>query len=394
MGRPSSSVYRRAGLARHAFVLIVAGGLAGSASFPMIAAADVKLGVLIPASGKGGGYGEQQKAAMDVFLAKYGDLGSLGRLQLLIGDTRGENVEAINLARKMISSDDVVALVGPQFSAEAEVTFPIAARARTPIVTPMAAKAGIVAASRPWAFRFALTTENTYGPLVDAWRKKYSSPEIRKVVLFMDSKDAVSAYDGKTVFPKVLKDRNIEILDTITFQTGDIDYSAQVTRAKALNPEGIVISSLYNEGGNLVRELAKQDLRKPTVVGVGANNPRFIELGGAAAEGVFAASDFFDSNKRPDMETWVADFRKRLNVQPTNAAGEIYDTLYLMRQCIVAGKAPQGDLQAQRDAIRDCWNDMKNADAPLTGQTTMQNGDAVRQPAILTVRDKRFVLDE
>ena len=152
-------------------------------------------------------------------------------------------------------------------------------------------------------------------------------------------------------FPKVLKDRGIEILDTITFQTGDIDYSAQVTRAKALMPDGIVISALYNEAGNLVRELGKQDLKKPMVVGVGVNNPRFIELAGTMAEGIYAASDFFDSNKRPGMGEWVKEFRKRLDVQPTNAAGEMYDTLYLMRQCIVAMKAPAGSLQSQRDAI-------------------------------------------
>jgi len=31
---------------------------------------------------------------------------------------RGENTEAINLTRKLISTDNVLAVVGPQFSAE------------------------------------------------------------------------------------------------------------------------------------------------------------------------------------------------------------------------------------------------------------------------------------
>ena len=103
-----------------------------------------------------------------------------------------------------------------------EVAFPLAVRGETPMVTPMAAKAGIAAANRPWAFRFALTTENVYRPLLEIWQKKQQSSPIKKVVIFMDAKDAVSSFDGKTIFPKLLNERSIEILDTVSFQTGDI----------------------------------------------------------------------------------------------------------------------------------------------------------------------------
>src|SRR6185503_11520955 len=151
---------------------------------------------------------------------------------------------------KLIDSDKVLAIIGPQFSAEAEVAFPLAVRGETAMITPMAAKAGIAAANRPWAFRFALTTNNVYGPLLDAWMKKNSAKPIKKVVILMDAKDAVSSFDGKTIFPQILKEKGIQVLDTISFQTGDLDYSAQVTRAKALNPDGIVVSALYNEAAH------------------------------------------------------------------------------------------------------------------------------------------------
>ena len=55
-----------------------------------------------------------------MFLEKYADLGGkAGKMKLVIYDTRGENTDAINLTRKLIDSDQVVAIVGPQFSAEA-----------------------------------------------------------------------------------------------------------------------------------------------------------------------------------------------------------------------------------------------------------------------------------
>ena len=172
------------------------------------ARADVAIGILIPSSGKGASYGQQQQNAINMFLEKYADLGGkAGKMKLVIYDTRGENTDAINLTRRLIDSDQVVAIVGPQFSAEAEVAFPLAVRGETPMVTPMAAKAGIAAANRPWAFRFALTTENVYRPLLEIWLKKQQSSPIKKVVIFMDAKDAVSSFDGKTIFPKLLNER-------------------------------------------------------------------------------------------------------------------------------------------------------------------------------------------
>jgi len=357
------------------------------------AKADVAIGVLIPSSGKGASYGQQQQNAINMFMEKYADIGgSAGKMKLVIYDTRGDNAEAINLTRKLIDSDQVAAIIGPQFSAEAEVAFPLAVRGETPMITPMAAKAGIAAANRPWAFRFALTTQNVYRPLLDAWLRKQEKP-IKRVVIFMDAKDAVSSFDGKTVFPALLKERGIEVLDTASFQTGDIDYSAQVTRAKALDPDGIVVSALYNEAAHTVAEIRKQAMTQPIVGGVGINDPRFIQIGGAATEGVFSGSDFFAENPKPSVAAWVADYVKRYNAKPSNAAGEMYDTLYLMRECIKSTGVAGDNVQAGRVKLRDCLAGMKDMDAPLMGATSIdQNGDGTRVPTVLEVHGGNFVV--
>ena len=368
---------------------VVAALLATACAVP--ASADVAIGVLIPSSGKGASYGQQQQNSINMFMEKFSELGgAAGKLNLVIYDTRGENTDAINLSRKLIDSDRVLAIIGPQFSAEAEVAFPLAVRGETAMVTPMAAKAGIATANRPWAFRFALTTENVYRPLLDAWLKK--NP-VKKVVIFMDAKDAVSSFDGRTVFPALLKQRNIEVLDTISFQTGDIDYSGQVTRAKALNPDGIVVSALYNEAGHAVSEIRKQGMRQPIVAGVGVNDPRFIQIGGAATEGVYAASDFFAENPKPSVAAWVADYEKRYGQKPSNASGQMYDTLYLMRECIKSTGISGSDVRADRVKLRDCWTNMKDVEAPLMGATSIdKNGDGTRIPTVLEVKGPNFVV--
>ena len=77
-----------------------------------------------------------------------------------------------------------------------------------------------------------------------------ANPGIKKVVILLDTKDAVSKSDGSAVLPAALKERGITVLDSISFQTGDIDYSAQVTKAKSLNPDGLVVAA-HTHGGQV-----------------------------------------------------------------------------------------------------------------------------------------------
>ena len=85
----------------------VRGGLDGrrATGLPDYAMADVTLGVLLPASGRAASYGQQQQSAIEMFMERYADLGKAGKLKLIVYDTRGENTEAINLTRKLISTE-------------------------------------------------------------------------------------------------------------------------------------------------------------------------------------------------------------------------------------------------------------------------------------------------
>jgi len=128
------------------------------------ALADVKIGILMPLSGKGASYGQHQETAMKMALEELEKTGIKGeKVEAVVYDTRGENSEAINLTRKLISNDKVLAIIGPFFSAECEVAFPIAVQNKTPIITASSAKPGIATKNRPWAFRNALSSDQMNG---------------------------------------------------------------------------------------------------------------------------------------------------------------------------------------------------------------------------------------
>jgi branched-chain amino acid transport system substrate-binding protein len=353
---------------------------------------DVRIGILMPLTGAGSKWGQEQKVAVEMFMEKYDQLGTAAeKLVPFIYDTRWNGAEAISLTRKLIDSDQAAVIVGPMSSGESEVAFPVANRMETPIITPTAAKLGIAAANRPWAFRNANTSDKLDGALLDAWLAKQAQP-VKSVVIFVDTKDAVSNSDGTLAFPAALKKRGVAILDTISFQTGDIDFSAQVTRAKGLQPDGIVLAGLYGESAHVVREVRRQGMMQSIVAGLEVMDPRFNGLAGSDANGVMSVTDFFAGNQNPTVAAWAQEFEKRYRNPPSNAAALMYDTLYLTRQCILERKVSGKDLKADRLAIRDCWADMKGAEAPLTGATTINaDGEVVRQPAILVIENGKMI---
>ncbi|HEV8616734.1 MAG TPA: ABC transporter substrate-binding protein [Methylomirabilota bacterium] len=374
-----------------AFLVVV--GLA-TALVPGLAAAEIRIGVLLPLSGKASAYGLTQEVGMKMAVDDLEKTGIKGEpVKLVVYDTRGDNNEAISLTRKLIHTDKVLAIIGPFFSAECEVAFPIAVQGKTPIITAAAAKPGIAAKNRPWAFRNALTSDKLDGPLIDKWTAA-NKGKIKQVVILTDIKDAFTKADGTLVFPAVLKARGITVLDNVSFQTGDLDFSAQVTKVKSLNPDGIVVAGLYNDGGNVVREIRKQGMTQPIVGALGMSEGKYIDIAGAAAEGSMVVNPFWADSPEPRIKAWVGEFNKRSQTPPNNGATLLYDSLHIMKGCVEKTGVTNrpGDLEKDREKIRDCWTGLKDYPG-VTGTISMNaDGDAVLEPFVLVVRNGKFEL--
>ena len=354
------------------------------------ASADVKIGILMPLSGKGASYGQHQETAMKMALEELQKTGIKGeKVEAVVYDTRGENAEAINLTRKLIANDKVLAIIGPFFSAECEVAFPIAVQNKTPIVTASSAKPGIAAKNRPYAFRNALSSDQMNGYLLDVWLKR--NP-VKSVVVLTDVKDAFTKVDGTVVFPAELKQKNVQVLDNISYQTGDIDYSAQVTKAKGLNPEGILIAGLYNEGGNIVREIRKQGMTQPIVGALGMSETKFLDIAGPAGDGTTVVNPFWPDDPDPKVHAWTVEYEKRAKAVPGNTAALMYDTIMLAKTCIEKSGVTNkpDDLAADRERIKDCLAQVKDIPGIAGPMSFNADGDAQLLPTVLVAKGGKW----
>ena len=299
--------------------------------------------------------------------------------------------EALQQMSRFVDRDKVLAVIGPCFSGPFERIAPqLDTRFKTVIDSDCSAKPGLSAMSK-WAFRNTLTSDKQLTPVVKAWLDEY---KIKKVVIIYDAEDAVSKGEGAAVLPKLLKENNIEILDSLTYRTKDTDYSAQVTKAKSLGAEGIALGACYQNAAAIAKEMQKQDLKVPIIGGACAGAPGYIEIAGKAAEGTYMSTAAWLDDPRPEVQAFVKKIKAKMNGSlPPYSGPRSYDIVYSFKYCFekagITNKS--ADLDSDRDKIRECLGTLKDFPG-VAGPITM---DAVRDgtgiTAILKVVNGKYV---
>ncbi|HXH84431.1 MAG TPA: ABC transporter substrate-binding protein [Candidatus Tectomicrobia bacterium] len=375
-----------------AVAVVAVGLLAPAVPAARLAGKAVKLGAIYSITGKGAEWGEHSKIATEIAVEEINRAGGIGGvpLEVIIHDTGTEVGPAISLARKLILEDKVLAILGPCFSSEFEALAPLLDRLKTMIVSQCSAKPGISALSK-WAFRNTLTSDKQLEPAVKIWKDRYG---VKTAAILYDSADAVSSAEGDKVLPALLARHGIEVKEKLTYQTKDIDFSAQITKIKAANVDGIALGACYQQAANIVREARKQGMKQPFLASACTGSPEFAKLTGKDGEGSIIGSAGWPDDPKPKTAAFLKKFMERSGGRKPNYGGmRAYDNVYIMKHVIETEGVTNdpAQLEADRDRIRIGWTKVKDFDG-ITGLTTINaERDGAGKATVLTVKDGQLV---
>ncbi len=346
----------------------------------------VKIGAMVPLSGKGAEWGQTAKLGMEIAQEEINAAGGIGgvKLKIIFYDTQTKEAEGLKIIRKLATRDKVLAVSGPCFSSLFEIIAPQLDRLKLPIISYCSSKPGLSAMSN-WAFRNTLTSDKQLAPVVKAWVAEYG---IKSAVIIHDMEDAVSEAEGAKILPGLLKKNGVKLLDMLTYRTKDTDFSAQITKAKSLKPDGIALGSCYQQAAGIAKEARKQGLDVTFVGGACAGAPGFVQLGGSATEGSYMSTAAWIDDPRSKVQDFVKKIVARnKGKKPPYGAPRAYDNIYVLKMIIEQGGVTNksADVAADRDRIRQGWANLKDYDG-VSGQTTMNDvGDGSGGSAILKV---------
>lgn len=373
-----------------AFVFIASSG--HNAEAAKLAGRKVKIGCMVPLTGKGAEWGQAAKTSMEIAVKEINTKGGIGGVpvDLICYDTQTKESEGLKSLSRLVQRDEVLAVSGPCFSSVFETVAPqLDSQLKTVINSYCSAKPGLAAMSK-WAFRNTLTSDKQLKPVVAAWVKEYKP---KKVVIIYDAQDAVSKAEGAKILPVLLKANGVDVVGSLTYRTNDTDYSAQITKAKSLGADGIAFGSCYQNSGAIVKEAYKQGLKVPFVAGACSSTQGFIDIAGKAAEGTYMSTAAWIDDPRPAAASYLEKYKMASGGKSPNYGGPRgYDNIYLFKHCIESSGVTNksGDLASDREKIRECMAKTKHFPGAAGEVTFDEHGDGTGVTAILKVKDGKY----
>ena len=388
---------RRALIVTLSLALFVGVGLTVTAD---VEGSSVKIGCVFPISGVGADCGKREHIGAQLAVNEINAAGGIDGVpfELVVEDSAGEPQEAVLMVNKLAQGDKVIAIVGPHYSGEAEVTFPVGNQIGIVQIAVASSKPGVAEANRPWPFRNTLTEDKIATPVVQTLIEEFG---IEKVAVFYDAKEAVCSSIGKSVYPPILESLGVEIINAdnpITYETGKPQFIAEITRLKGLNADAVVLGALGADALNIVTEARRQGVNIPFFGGAPLFEGNVPERGGSMVNDIYGGTIWYYELDTEANQAFVAGFEElaaemypEIGTTPTYYAPNAYDAVYMVKEAMEEMGATNNpsDLSSDREKIRDYFSTLTDFEG-VASNGFNEVGDGVKTVYVLRTLDGKW----
>jgi branched-chain amino acid transport system substrate-binding protein len=193
---------------------------------------------------------------------------------------------------------------------------------------------------------------------------------------------------AKDLFVKAAVPLGAEVVASEGYLPDERDFRPTLVRVRDANPDGIVLESYYSDGALIVRQARALGIELP-IVSVGSiYSPKFLELGGDAVNGVHTMSNFFPTDPRPEVQSFVTKYRAKYDLEPDSFSAYSYDTIVLMA-------AVMRKFGTDRIAIKDGLAKIENVPSVIFGSVKFDTATrrvAYPKIVLLQVKDGKWAM--
>jgi branched-chain amino acid transport system substrate-binding protein len=303
--------------------------------------------------------------------------GVLGRqVRVIVEDNQGRPEEAQTVVTKLITSDQVVAVLGEVASSRTLAAAPVAQQNGIPLITPASTNPGVTEVG-DYIFRVCFI--DPFQGLVMA-KFAFNTLKVRNVAILRDIRNDYSV-GLADVFIENFTQMGGRIAADESYSEGDTDFSAQLTSLRASNPDAIFIPGYYTEVALIARQARGLGMNIPLMGGDGWDSPRLTEIGGAALNNSYFSNHYSVEDPAPAIQKFVADYQAKYGEVPDALAALGYDAAKILFDAIE--RAGSTEPAAIRDALAE------TANFPgVTGSITIdEDRNAVKPAVVLRVVD-------
>ncbi len=343
---------------------------------------EIPIGVVVSLTGKDAEpYGLPMQRGFELAQAEINALSDTD-LTFITVDDQSSEAGAIAAVQQLVDQG-VSAIIGIAISDYLEDAFPIAQEAGVVAFSSVSSAAGLSSIG-DYVFRTGLAVNimNPSGVMATHGKLGYT-----KVALIYDAADTYSE-SSNSELKKALEASGVEILIEETFQTGDTDFSEQLTNIMNMAPEALFVSALSVEMTQVIIQAGALGIPDTVQLIVPDLTAKEIQDAGDAAEGAITFAGWTGLSNIPGNQDFIEKYQAKYGIDAEPWAAQSYATLYILANAIMNAQSP--DAMGIRDALA------QTMDFPtILGNFSFDsNGEAVYDSIVLMVKDGALQLFE
>jgi len=284
---------------------------------------DLVIGEFGSLTGTTATFGISTKNGIDMAVDEINKSGGLlgKKVRVIVEDDQGKPEEAQTVVTKLITKDQVMAVLGEVASSRTMAAAPVAQQNGIPLISPSSTNPKV---TETGDYIFRVCFIDPFQGLVMA-KFATNTLKVKNVAILRDIKNDYSV-GLADVFADNFKKMGGTITSNESYSEGDTDFSAQLTAIKAKNPQAVFLPGYYTEVGLVVRQAKKLGLTVPFLGGDGWDSPKLIEIGGEALNGSYYSNHFSVADPNPTIQKFVSDYKTRYGATPDALAGLGFDS--------------------------------------------------------------------
>ncbi|MDE0485343.1 MAG: ABC transporter substrate-binding protein [Candidatus Poribacteria bacterium] len=339
---------------------------------------DVPIGVVVALTGKHAeAYGFSMQRGFELAREEINNQGDV-KLKFITVDDQS-TPEGAKAAVQHLVDQDVSAIVGLAISTHLKAAAPIAQEGSVIAFSSVSSAAGLSGIG-DFIFRTSLATNISIPSGLMATQEKLG---YKKVTTIYDEIDVYSK-NSNEVLKTALEANGVEILTMETFQTGDTDFSQQLTNIIVTKPDALFISALSQEIAQIIAQTSEVGVPDSIHIIAPDLTMNEVQQAGDAAEGTIGFIGWSNTSDAPGNQAFVRNYQAKYGIQPEPWAAQSYATLNVLANAIKVAQST--DPNIIRDALAQT-TDFPTILGRLGKFSFNPDGDALYDQIIMVVKD-------
>ncbi len=307
---------------------------------PAAAQGPVRIGASLSVTGTYAKLGKNQHEGYQLCIKDLNARGGmLGRkAELVMYDDQSLPATAVRLYEKLITEDKVDAVMGPYSSPVSEAAANVTEKYKKVMVAPLAATTSIFKKGRKYIFMVISPAESYLEGLIDTAAKR----GLKTIAVV--NEDTLFSKAAASGAVELAKKKGMQVVYQEAYPKGNTDFSALLTKIKAVNPDVIAAGTYFDDAVALTRQMKELNV-SPKMYGVtvGGDLPEFYDVLKQNAEYIYGATQWEPTLPYPGNQEFFDAYRKDFGHEPSYHSAAGYAGCILYAEAVKRGGSLDAD---------------------------------------------------